>query len=190
MRRMPAEWEPHRATWIAWPHREDDWHDKFATVEWTYAEICRGLAHSEFIEIICQSDQAKNRAKFCLDMHHVPSSRYQLHVLETDRSWLRDSAPTAIVENGSVSWVQWKFNAWAKYDNYHADAHVPPLVSSVSKHPLIKAQRPDNGEPLVLEGGAIETDGQGTLIVTEEGLQSDIQCRTPGLDKSGYEAAF
>lgn len=188
--RMPAEWEPHRATWIAWPHREDDWHDKFATVEWVYAEITRALALSEFVEILCVSEEARERAAFCLKMHHVPEGQFRLHIQETDRSWLRDSAPTAVVLNNSVEWVQWTFNAWAKYDNFHLDQKVPARVAEVSGRRLFPALRPDTGKPLVLEGGAIETDGRGTLIVTEECLQSEIQCRNPGLDKAGYERSF
>ena len=188
--RMPAEWEKHRATWIAWPHCEQDWHDKFETIDWVYAEIVRCLARSEFVEIICQDKAAKERATFCLEMHRVAQEQYRFHILKTDRSWLRDSAPTAIRTDGNISWVQWQFNAWAKYDNFHADAHVPELVSRISTKPIRKALRADTQHPLVLEGGAIETDGQGTLIVTEECLQSEIQCRNPGFSKSDYEKAF
>lgn len=190
MRRMPAEWEKHDATWIAWPHAEPDWHDKFSTIEWVYAEIARVLSLSEKVEIICNSEEARERAQFCLDMHGVERTEYTLHILPTDRSWLRDSAPTAVIDEGVHSWIGWTFNAWAKYDNYQLDAHVPAFVSEISRRPVIQALRPDNGQPLVLEGGAIETDGQGTLIVTEECLQSDVQCRNPGLNKAGYETAF
>jgi agmatine deiminase len=160
---MPAEWEPHRATWIAWPHEEEDWHDKFETIQWVYAEIVRVLARSEFVEIICEEEEAMKRAVFCLDMHTVSRDSYRMHVQKTDRSWLRDSAPTGILEGGTLKWVQWKFNAWAKYDNFKKDALVPELVSKVSERPLIMAYRPDNGIPLVLEGGAIETDGEVRL---------------------------
>jgi agmatine deiminase len=188
--RMPAEWEKHRATWIAWPHREDDWHDKFATIEWVYAEIVRVISCSEFVEILCQSSQAKERAQFCLNMHGVNNNQYRFHITETDRSWLRDSAPTAVKIGNDISWVQWKFNAWAKYDNFNADALVPALVSEITNKPLIKATRHDNLEAIVLEGGAIETNGAGTLLVTEECLQSQIQCRNPGFTKVDYEKAF
>lgn len=187
---MPAEWEQHRATWIAWPHREDDWHDKFETIDWVYAEIVRGLSRSEFVEIICQDGKVQERATFCLDMHRVPKESYRFHILKTDRSWLRDSAPTAIGTGSSLQWIQWKFNAWAKYDNYHSDANVPALVARVSGKAIKQALRSDTSHPLVLEGGAIETDGLGTLIVTEECLQSDVQCRNAGLTKAGYEKCF
>lgn len=189
-RRMPAEWEPHRATWIAWPHEEEDWHDKFETIQWVYAEIVRVLARSEFVEIICEDEEAERKAVFCLDMHRVPRDCYRTHRMETDRSWLRDSAPTAIIEGNARAWIQWKFNAWAKYDNFNKDAFVPGLVARVSGYPLIKALRSDTGGDLVLEGGAIETDGAGTFLVTEECLLSDVQCRNPALSREGYETAF
>jgi agmatine deiminase len=123
-------------------------------------------------------------------MHRVAKESYRFHILKTDRSWLRDSAPTAIGTGKNMSWIEWKFNAWAKYENFHADAHVPELVSHVSGKPIKKAFRSDTRLPLVLEGGAIETDGQGTLIVTEECLQSEIQCRNPGYSRLDYEKAF
>lgn len=189
-RRIPAEWEPHRATWISWPHEVSDWHDKFDTIPWVYAEIVRVLARSEFVEILCHSESVREQAEFCISMHGVSKDRYRLHILQTDRSWLRDSAPTAIKEGDKTAWIQWKFNAWAKYDNYAHDAGVPPFVARISDRPIYEAFRPDNGSPLVLEGGAIETDGEGTLLVTEECLQSEIQWRNPGLDKAGYEKAF
>jgi agmatine deiminase len=189
-RRMPAEWEPHRATWISWPHEETDWHDKFETIPWVYAEIVRVLARSEFVEIICNSEIVREQAEFCISMHRVPLERVRFHILETDRSWLRDSAPTGVKVGDRNNWVQWKFNAWAKYDNFSKDADVPGLVARVSEWSMDQALRPDDGTPLVLEGGAIETDGAGTLLVTEECLQSEVQCRNPGLSKDGYEQAF
>jgi agmatine deiminase len=188
--RMPAEWEKHRATWVAWPHAIDDWHDKFETVDWIYAEIVRLLAESEEVELICQNENSLQRAKFCLEMHRANLANVNFHILETNRSWLRDSAPTAIIANKKLAWATWQFNAWAKYDNYHADRKVPELVAKVSQAELVRASRPDNNQECVLEGGAIETDGQGTLIVTEECLQSEIQCRNPGLTKEHYENVF
>ncbi|HMO16699.1 MAG TPA: agmatine deiminase family protein [Oligoflexia bacterium] len=189
-RRMPAEWEPHRATWISWPHEESDWHDKFETIPWVYAEISRVLARSEFVEILCNSDDIRVKAEFCLDMHHVPRDKYRTHILPTDRSWLRDSAPTAVKVENTTEWIKWKFNAWAKYDNYSADSRVPQFISEISGINIHEAMIDDDSRPLVLEGGAIETDGNGTLIVTEECLQSEVQCRNPDLTKADYEKAF
>ncbi len=189
--RMPAEWERHDATWIAWPHHEPDWPGKLETIWWVYADIVRVLAAGERVEILCTDEASRDLARRYLELTHVPADAYRLHLQPIDRTWLRDSAPTAVrAADGTVHWIQWAFNAWAKYDNYQRDAQVPLLIERVTSLPRIQAKRPDRDAPLVLEGGAIDTDGQGTLLVTEECLQSDVQCRNPGLTREGYEQAF
>jgi agmatine deiminase len=188
--RMPAEWEAREGTWLTWPHHTDDWPGKFETVAWVFTEIVRILAAGERVEISCKDESACAVAQECLELSHVEPN-YRLHVFPTDRGWMRDCAPTAVYDqSGVLSWVRWDFNAWAKYDNYHLDRKIPELVEKVTGKKLIDALRPDNGKPLVLEGGAIETDGAGTMLVTEECLQSEIQCRNPGLTKSDYEKVF
>ncbi|MDQ6611980.1 MAG: agmatine deiminase family protein [Gemmatimonadota bacterium] len=188
---MPAEWHAHDATWLAWPHHEPDWPGKFETIPWVYAEIVRALASSERVEILCHSDDVVQQARYCLTMHGVDASAYHLHVQPTDRVWLRDSGPTGVHRSdGSVVLVNWAFNAWSKYDNYALDALVPECVANITGVDRVRALRPDNGEPLVLEGGGIETDGLGTMLVTEEWLLSDVQVRNPGLTREQYERAF
>ncbi|MBL0939198.1 MAG: agmatine deiminase family protein [Gemmatimonadaceae bacterium] len=188
---MPAEWERHDATWIGWPHHEPDWPGKFGPIPWVYAEIVRALAPYERVEILCHSEDVAEEARACLSMHDVDASQYRLHVQSTDRVWLRDSGATAIHQaDGSVSWVRWDFNAWAKYDNFALDQQVPLRMAEVSQLPVITAVRHDTGAPLVLEGGGIETDGRGTMLVTEEWLLSDVQVRNPGYTRADYERAF
>lgn len=187
---MPAEWEPHSATWIAWPHHEPDWPGKLEAVMWAYAEIVRALSRSEVVEILCNDMDSCEVAAGRLASHHVDSSLFRLHIVPTDRVWLRDSAPTAVLRDGSLHWVGWTFNGWAKYDNYSSDALVPDVVRDISRRPMLRAQRPDGMGPLVLEGGGIETNGAGTLLVTEEWLLSDVQVRNPGMTRKQYEEAF
>ena len=93
---MPAEWEPHRATWIAWPHHEPDWPGKLGPIPWVYAEIARVLADHETVEILCQSADVQAAAREALTAHGVAAERVRLHLVPTDRVWLRDSAPTAV----------------------------------------------------------------------------------------------
>src|SRR6185295_7740310 len=101
--RMPAEWEPHRATWISWPHHEPDWPGKLGPIPWVYAEVARVLADHEMVEILCHSDEVRESARAALDAHGVRADRTRLQVVPTDRVWLRDSAPTGIVDaNGRV----------------------------------------------------------------------------------------
>lgn len=189
-RRMPAEWEPHESTWVAWPHEASDWPVKFEVIPWVYAEIVRAIGKSERVEILCNSNLEFNQAEQILKASGVPSNHFRLHLQPNDRSWLRDSAPTAVFGQNGLEWIGWKFNSWAKYDNYSSDQHIPEFISRVSEVPVIAAKRPDGDSALVLEGGAIETDGQGTLLVTEECLLSDVQQRNPGLTRQGYEQAF
>jgi agmatine deiminase len=93
-------------------------------------------------------------------------------------------------DDGRVEAVCWRFNAWAKYENHRADALVAPTVARLAELPSVEAQRPDGGGRLVLEGGAIETNGEGVLLTTEECLLSAVQERNPGLAREGYERAF
>jgi len=188
---FPAEWSPHTATWLAWPHHESDWPGKFAPIPWVYVEIVRVLHRHEHVEILCPDEGTREEAARMLGAHAVDLSRVRLHIVPTDRAWVRDSAPTAVTsEDGAVRWVAWHFNAWAKYADFARDAGVPETVAAISGLPIERACRPDDGTPLVLEGGGIETNGGGTLLVTEEWLLSAEQVRNPGLDRAGYERAF
>ncbi|HJU66452.1 MAG TPA: agmatine deiminase family protein [Gemmatimonadaceae bacterium] len=189
--RVPAEWEPHAATWLGWPHHRPDWPGKFEPIPWVYAEIVRVLHRHEPVHILCHTEDVRDDALRSLRSHDVDTARCQLHLVPTDRVWLRDSGSTAVLTAaGDVQWVSWKFNAWAKYENYQLDAQVPRTMARISGKPLIEALRPDGAGRLVLEGGAIEPNGAGLLMVTEECLLSDVQQRNPGLDRAGYERAF
>jgi agmatine deiminase len=188
---MPAEWARHDATWIAWPHHEPDWPGKLAPIPWVYGEIVRVLHRHERVEILCHDEQVREDARAVLDAHGVDASGYRLHVVPNDRVWLRDSAPTAVrADDGSVALVNWGFNAWAKYDNYARDARVAEAVARLTGLPRIEPVRPDTGERVILEGGGIEANGEGLLLVTEEWLLSDTQVRNPGLSREGYEQVF
>jgi agmatine deiminase len=105
--------------------------------------------------------------------------------------WLRDSAPTFVHDaSGKVELMNWGFNAWAKYPNFAHDAEVGRAIAKITGLPRVEPKRPDDGQRLILEGGGLETDGEGTLLVTEEWLLSDVQVRNPDLDRAGYERAF
>jgi agmatine deiminase len=189
--RWPAEWERHDATWIAWPHHEPDWPGKFETIPWVYAEIVRALHATERVEVLCHTGMVRESAARCLDAHGVDASRVRLHDCPTDRVWLRDSGPTAVLTGaGRVELTRWGFNAWAKYENYAQDREVGTALSRYTGLALREPRRPDGKGPVMLEGGGIETDGLGTLLVTEEWLLSDSQVRNPGLGREEYERVF
>ena len=189
MRRWPAEWEPHAATWIAWPHHEPDWPGKLAPIPWVYAEIARVLSRRERVEILCHDARVRDDAQRHLEAHGVREN-IALHVVPTDRVWLRDSSPTWVDNAGRPELVSWRFNAWAKYDNYERDAMVGEAVQRITRVRRSEPTRPADRSRLVLEGGAIETDGAGTMLTTEECLLSDIQARNPGLSREDYEGVF
>jgi agmatine deiminase len=192
--RWPAEWERHDATWIAWPHHEPDWPGKLGPIPWVYAEIARVLAEHERVHILCHDEATEEQAWHCLRMHEARQSRLHLHLCPNDRVWLRDSGPTAVHDaDGRVTLVNWDFNAWAKYDNFAQDRRIGAFVADHTGLPLHQPLRTDGrgeGVRLVLEGGGIETDGRGTMLVTEEWLLTDIQVRNPGMTRADYEAAF
>jgi agmatine deiminase len=188
--RFPAEWERHEATWIAWPHHEPDWPGKLAPIPWVYAEIVRALHQHERVELVCHDEQVRDDAKNHLEAHGVREN-YRLHLVPNDRVWLRDSGPTGVLaDDGSVALVNWAFNAWAKYPNYARDAKIGEAIATITGLPRVEPKRPDNGARVVLEGGGIETDGEGTMLVTEEWLLSDVQVRNPGLTREQYERVF
>lgn len=189
---MPAEWEPHEATWIAWPHEESDWPGKISPIHWVYSEIVRVLSEVERVEILIHDDNTMAVARECLEQTNVPANNCRFHLVQNNRSWLRDSAPTAVrTAEGEVRWLHWRFNAWAKYDNYNLDEKVPEAFEKITGFRRDLALQPNTKKRFVLEGGAIECDGEGTLLVTEECLLSkDSQCRNPGMSREDYEQAF
>ena len=125
---FPPEWSPHVATWIAWPHHEPDWPGKLGSIPWVYTEIARILAQYEQVEILCQDASVHASAQEHLAAHGV-NANVRLHIVPTDRVWLRDSAPTMVYRaDGIVELVDWGFNAWAKYDNYSKDADIGRVI--------------------------------------------------------------
>jgi agmatine deiminase len=183
--RIPAEWAPHVATWIAWPHNSDDWPGKFQTIPWVYSEIVRYLSLVEDVHILVNNAEAERRATNLLRRAGANLARLHFHQWPTDRVWLRDSGPIFVKNShGDLAATNWKFNAWAKYDNWQRDDQIP---MHVAHHYDIPQIRPEvqllNGTThrLVLEGGSIDTNGAGLLLTTEECLLSKIQERNPGL---------
>jgi agmatine deiminase len=121
----------------------------------------------------------------------VRRDRVRLHDVPTDRVWLRDSAPIGVMDaSGEPVLLNWAFNAWAKYENWQDDARVGEAIERVTGLPREVPTRPDTGERLVLEGGGVEVNGKGLLLVTEEWLLSDVQVRNPGLGREEYEQIF
>jgi agmatine deiminase len=202
---MPAEWEPHEGTWIAWPHNREDWPGKFAPIPWVYTEIVRHLSREEMVFLVVAGRKMQRKVSDILDRAGVDLAQVRFFKCETDRAWLRDSGPTFVVRKTKkedreavnsgaplpvpLGLIDWKFNAWAKYDNYLQDRYLPRRIARRFGLPRWVPRVPMNGKPvrIVLEGGAIDVNGCGSLLTTEECLLSDVQCRNPGLDRAGLE---
>src|SRR5437660_9506667 len=155
--RMPAEWEPHEATWLAWPHNAEDWPGKFQPIPWVYAEIVRHLSSVEDVHILVNDLTAERRATSLLRRGGANLARLHFHHWRTDRVWLRDSGPI-FVKNpaGDTAITNWKFNAWAKYPNHLNDDLIPTHVARLYDMPSFEPEV--NGTRLVLEGGSIDTN--------------------------------
>jgi agmatine deiminase len=187
--RMPAEWELHEATWIAWPHNPEDWPGKFEPIPWIYADIVRCLATVERVEILVNDAASQDAARGMLELTGVALENVRFHRWPTDRVWTRDSGPIFVrQQNGSVGITRWQFNAWAKYENWHSDAEFPTRASALLNLPSWTAEA--RGERVVLEGGSIDTNGRGVLLTTEECLLSEVQQRNSGLSRSDLEQCF
>ncbi len=198
--RMPAEWEPHEATWIAWPHNREDWPGKFSPIRWVYTEIVRHLSRVEQVRIVVHNNTARQRVADHLDAVGINLDSILFFTAATNRSWLRDTGPTFLVKDApssasdaAVALVDWKFNGWAKYPNHVLDNRLPRKIAS--RLP-VRRFVPRVGDPntglrrIVMEGGAIDVNGRGTLLATEECLLSEVQARNPDLDRSGLEQVF
>jgi len=191
--RMPAEWEPHKSTWLAWPHFRDDWPGKFEPIQWVYAEIIRNLARHERVDLIVNGAESERRARAVLEKADALSDNVRFHLWRTDRVWTRDSGCIFLKrtsESGAndLLALNFEFNAWAKYPNYKFDAK---LGGRMAKAAGARAVQPFAGDHrVVLEGGSIDVNGYGTLLTTEECLLSTTQQRNPPMDRMAYEQMF
>ena len=183
---MPAEWEPHNATWIAWPHEKSDWPGKFATIPWIYGDIVRHLSQVERVRIVVADEHQQRQVQKILTKCHANLAAIDLWVQPSDRSWLRDTCAIFVKneQNQNVA-LDWHFNGWAKYPNWQNDDKLPAFTARKLKceriTPKTKAKR------VVLEGGSVDVNGHGTLLTTEECLLSPIQARNPHLTRAEIE---
>ena len=229
--RMPAEWEPHEATWLAWPHELTDWPGKFSPIPWAFAEIVRHLTRVERVFLLVEDRTAEVRARATLEKAGATVEAITFFHIPTDRGWMRDSGPIVVVatqrdeaglgeeyeskrdpstasrapaaagENQTArdsaqddgikrdaALLNFAFNGWAKYDDWKKDARVVAYANRRLKRNVILPEH--KKQRVVLEGGAIDVNGAGTLLTTEECLLSEVQSRNPGLTKFDYAQIF
>jgi agmatine deiminase len=204
---MPAEWEKHAATWLAWPHHEADWPGKMEAVRWVYGEMARRISPGETVCLLVRHPAEQKQAASYLQRAGCDLNRVQFIVHPTNRGWMRDSGPIFVkrqVRNSGFSRsgnrlkaglqtetaiVHFNFNAWARHGDWQKDRRVPELAARRLRKRLFHAE--SGGKPFVLEGGGIEVNGRGTLLTTEECyLHPKIQVRNPGLTRAQYNETF
>jgi agmatine deiminase len=178
--RMPAEWEPHAATWLSWPHKEASWPGKLERIPPIWVEMTRALAAGEQVNILVNDAAPAARVRALLERGDVPLERVRLLEVPTDDAWIRDHGPIFITRGArELALVDWKYNAWGgKYPPWDLDDQVPPAVARILG---VAAFVPG----IVLEGGSIDVDGRGTLLTTEACLLNPN--RNPLLSRSEIE---
>lgn len=187
--RMPGEWETHAGTWLGWPHELTDWPGKFAPIPWAFAEIVRHLSRVERVYLLVESRAAEKRVRGILKKAGANLEAVDFLVVPTDRGWMRDSGPICVKNTeGEVAYNHFVFNGWAKYANHKKDAAVVAKANKKLKRRVFLPAH--QGRRVVLEGGSIDVNGRGTLLTTEECLQSKVQERNPGFTKQDYEEVF
>ncbi|MDA2913482.1 agmatine deiminase family protein [Acidobacteriia bacterium AH_259_A11_L15] len=189
--RLPAEWEPHEATWLGWPHNRTDWPGKFQAIPWVYGEIVRRLLPGERVRIVVNSAAHQRQARRLLSRVGVDLARVEFFRFPTDRGWLRDSGPFFLQREKprEMAIACFRFNAWARYPDWKRDDQVPERIARALRLPVFPARLGNRN--IVLEGGAIDGNGRGTLLTTEECLlDQTTQARNPGLGRQELEAVF
>ncbi len=189
-RRLPAEWETHEATLLSFPSEGRDWPGKFNAIQWAFVEIVRKVAIYEKVILLVKSDQHLEKTRNMLLRAHTPIDNVDFLVCDTNRNWMRDSGPIVVhTGNNQRQALQFGFTGWAKYPNHLKDRRVPETVARHLGIELVKVVY--KGKHVVLEGGAIDINGCGTLVTTEECLlHPTVQVRNPGFSKTDYENIF
>jgi agmatine deiminase len=189
---MPAEWEPHAATWIAWPHNRGDWPGKFPPIPWVYAEIVRKLLPHEKVRILVNSAAHEAKARRIMSKAGVLSADVQFFHIPTNRTWARDFGPVYVrcgPPAPALAIAGFRFNAWAKYPDWELDCEVSRRIAEATGRAFVPTDF--RGDLFVLEGGSIDVNGRGSLLTTEECLlDKDVQVRNPGAGRGDVEAVL
>ncbi|MCA9419377.1 MAG: agmatine deiminase family protein [Nitrospira sp.] len=190
--RMPAEWEQHEATWLGWPHNTKDWPGKMGAISWVYGEMVRKLSSGELVRIVVNDKDHEFKARRVLEKVGCDLTRIQFFRLPTNRGWARDFGPIFVKRDQpdpQVAIARFRFTAWAKYPDWQLDDRIPVRLGRKLNIPVVAVER--NRAGVVLEGGAIDVNGQGTLLTTEECLLDEqVQVRNPGFSRQDYEEVF
>ena len=188
-RRFPAEWENQQGVLLCFPHNGNDWPGKYEAIQWAFVEFIKKITTFEEVVLVVADEKLKAKVTGMLKIAEVNSKVVSFIIHKTNRSWMRDSGPIIVKNGNKKEALDFNFNGWAKYNNYQLDKWVPRIVAKFLNIPV--QQVTYKGKPVIVEGGAIETNGKGTLITSEECLMHPtIQVRNQNFTKENYEAVF
>jgi len=184
--RWPAEWEPQKSVWLGWPHDESLWPIPLEPIWETVGDLIAELAAVQRVDLLVQDDDVRRNAERWLAIgrkrRRTNGGDVRFHTIPTDDSWLRDTGPIflnsrrrGVPKQAAVGWV---FNGWGKFEPFDTDAKVASRIAAEGELPFF--------EPgVILEGGAIDGNGQGAALTTEQCLLSEN--RNSGATKANYE---
>ena len=188
-RRFPAEWEKQQGILLCFPHNGKDWPGKYEAIQWAFVEFIKKVAAFESVFLIVANENLKAKVLEMLETAAVQMCNVSFLIYKTNRSWMRDSGPIVVKNGTKREALNFNFNGWAKYKNINLDKHVPAKVAQFLDVPVTQVLY--KGKPVIMEGGAIDSNGCGTLLTSEECLlHPDIQVRNPGFTKADYEAVL
>ena len=181
---MPAEWEPHRGTWLSWPHKEASWPGKFGPVPRIFAKMVRHLADREEVHINVAGPAMEHEVRRVLADEGAGSGNVFFHYNPTNDAWCRDHGPIFVQraegDRREQAIIDWGYNAWGgKYPPYDLDDVVPTRIGEELGIPVYHPG-------IVMEGGSIDVNGRGSLLTTEACLLNPN--RNPQLDRAGIES--
>ena len=188
--RMPAEWETQKSVWIAWPYNKKDWPGLYQFIPKVILEIISKISKQQKVNLIINKN-AKN-IKRLIKSNKIKNIDF--HKIKTDRIWLRDSGPIFLTNkrNKKKIILNFMFNGWSKYKNFKNDNRINNYISKFLNlekiNPTLKKNKIK--KKIVMEGGAFDVNGSGSIILTEECLLSKIQERNKNFNKKNYEELF
>jgi agmatine deiminase len=180
--RMPAEWDPHRATWLSWPHSLDNWPTQLEQVRAVWVQMIVELSAVEQVGLLVNDESAERDVTARLKRAGAALDQVSLLRVPTMDVWMRDYGPTFVTRSTTESPLalnDWIFNGWGgKYELYEEDERVAKEIAALLKVPVF-------AHPVVLEGGSIEVNGAGTCLTTEQCLLN--KNRNPNLSRKELE---
>ncbi len=179
--RMPAEWQPHSGTWLAWPHNRETWpNTPLQEVEAVYLDIIRALVVGETIHILVNDEAGRDRAASLIERQGISNGKIRFYIIPTDDAWIRDYGPNFLIrEDRKVAMNLWRFDSWGGKYEWEQDDRAG---GEIAGHLHLPSFEPG----IVLEGGAIEVNGNGVCLTTEPCLLN--KNRNGGLSRETMES--